>query len=237
MIVLLTDFGTADPYVGQVHLQLATLAPHVRVIDLFHGLPNFAVEAAAHLVSAYSAPVPLNAVVLAVVDPGVGGSRRAIVAKIGGRHYIGPDNGIFEMVARRGQIQACYSLPVPEDAAPTFHGRDVFAPAAAFLAQDLEGIGEPTCLTRFPQWSDDCSQILFIDHYGNAISGVRARPEMKTLRVGSHRLARARTFSENAAGVPFFYENANGLFEIAAYADSAAALLDLHLSDPLMFGA
>ena len=86
MIVLLTDFGATDPYVGQVRLRLAKDAPGVPVIDLFHDLPNFAVQASAYLVHAYCRDVPAGAVIMAVVDPGVGGPRKAIVLRAGGRN-------------------------------------------------------------------------------------------------------------------------------------------------------
>jgi len=234
MIVLLTDFGTRDPYVGQVHLKLARLAPQVPVIDLFHDLPHFSVEAAAYLVNAYCADLPAGAIVMAIVDPGVGGSRDAIVLRSGGCYYVGPNNGIFELLARRETIEGCERLFIPPGAAATFHGRDVFAPAAAFLAQGIAPMGETVELARFPLWPDDNQTILYIDHYGNAVTGVRARAQHQTLRVRGHILSRARTFSDRPIGEPFFYENSSGLLEIAAYCASAAAVLGLHLSDPFV---
>ncbi len=234
MIVLLTDFGIDDPYVGQVHLRLGVLAPGVPVIDLFHSLPNFMIEAAAYLVPAYCRHVPPGAIVVAVVDPGVGGPRRAITFEAEGCHYVGPDNGIFEMVARRAAISTCMSLPIPSDAAASFHGRDVFALAAAALARGSSASDLRVSLTRFPQWPDDNQKILYIDRYGNAITGVRSRPEYHTLTVRGRTLTRARTFADRLDGEPFFYENANGLIEIAAYGRSAAVSLDLHLADPFV---
>ncbi|MHB8252449.1 MAG: SAM hydrolase/SAM-dependent halogenase family protein [Acidiferrobacter sp.] len=232
--MLLTDFGVGDPYVGQMHLRLNVLAPGVPVLDLFHGLPNFAVDAAAYLIPAYCQHVPSGAIVVAVVDPGVGGSRRAISLSSGGRYYIGPDNGIFEMVARRYGTSTCVSLPIPDDAAPTFHGRDVFVPAAASLACGDPSVGPPVSLTRFGDWLDDGMKIVYIDHYGNAITGMRARPQHQALRVRGHTLARARTFADRPRGEPFFYENANGLIEIAANGASVAAILGLQLADPFV---
>jgi hypothetical protein len=234
MIVLLTDFGIHDPYIGQIHLRLSVLAPAVPVIDLFHGLPDFAIEAAAYLLPAYCRHVPPGAVIMGVVDPGVGGSRRAIAFKADGRYYVGPDNGLFEMVARRAGVDTALSLAIPPDAAASFHGRDVFAPAAATLAcgGSLGDLQVP--LTRFREWPDEGYKILYIDHYGNAITGVRARLEHRTLTVRGRTLMRAHTFGDRPDGEPFFYENANGLIEIAAYGRSAAAALNLHLADPLV---
>jgi len=237
MIVLLTDFGVGDPYVGQIHLRLSILAPDARVIDLFHGLPNFTVEAAAYLVPAYCQLLPPGAVVMAVVDPGVGGSRHAISLLAGGRHYLGPDNGIFEMVARREGVTNCESLLIPDDVAATFHGRDVFAPAAAALARGVSSVGTPISLTRFGDWPDEGMMIVYIDHYGNAITGVRARPEQRLLMIRGQTLTRARTFGDRPDGEPFFYENANGLIEIAACKRSAAEVLCLQLADRFVVSA
>ncbi len=234
MIVLLTDFGVADPYVGQVHLRLAEAVPGVPVVDLFHGLPDFAVQASAYLVDAYCQGLPPGAVVMAVVDPGVGGPRHGIALRAGGRSYVGPDNGLFEMVARREGVESCRILAIPAKAAPSFHGRDVFAPAAAALAQGLPLQARDAPLTRFPDWPDEWARVLFIDHYGNAVTGLKAHPELREIEVGGRRLRRARTFSEGAPAEPFFYENANGLIEIAAFGASAADILGLRLSDPLL---
>ncbi len=234
MIVLLTDFGAADPYVGQVRLRLAEGAPGVPVIDLFHDLPNFAIQASAYLLYAYCRDVPAGAVIMAVVDPGVGGARHALVLRAGGRIYVGPDNGLFEMVARRDGVESCEALTIPAEAAPTFHGRDVFAPAAAALARGARPCARPSPLTRFSDWPDDWACVLFIDHYGNAVTGLRARPGLRALMAGGRRLKRARFFAEGAPGEPFFYENANGLIEIAVREGSAAAILGLQLADPLL---
>ncbi len=234
MIVLLTDFGTADPYVGQVRLRLSQDAPGVPIIDLFHDLPSFAVQASSYLVSAYCRDVPRGAVIMAIVDPGVGGARNAIALRAGARTYVGPDNGLFEMVARRENVEGCDALTVPHGAARTFHGRDVFAPAAAALACGVRPSGRAVSLTRFPDWDDDWARVIFIDHYGNAVTGLRARPQLRTIIAGGRRLRRRDIFAEGAPGEPFFYENANGLIEIAAREASAAAILGLNLADPLL---
>ncbi len=232
MIVLVTDFGTHDPYVGQMHLRLAQLAPQVPVVDLFHHAPAFAPEATAYLLPAYCREVPRGAVVVVVVDPGVGGPRAALVLEIDGRFYVGPDNGVFEMAVRRSGLSSCAALAIPATAAPSFHGRDVFAPAAAALALGRRPALVAASLTRYPAWPDDRLEVLFIDHYGNAVTGLRATPRQRALTIRGHVLERARTFTDKPPGVPFFYENANGLIEIAANQVSAAALLGLELSDP-----
>lgn len=232
MIVLLTDFGVRDPYVGQLHVRLAQGAPGVPVIDLFHGLPAFAVQSAAYLLAAYTQGLPTRTVVVAVVDPGVGSARAGIWLQAGGCHYVGPDNGLFEFVARRIGVTACAMLEVPANASPSFHGRDVFVPAAVQLVTGKTPASSLVTMTRFLEWPDDYAAIIYIDHYGNAITGLRAQSQCKEIRLASgQRLVRARTFSDCPLCTPFFYANANGLYEIAVNGGSAADLLGLALGD------
>lgn len=102
---LFTDFGLAGPYVGQMKGRLLTLAPATAVIDLMHDAPAFDPRSAAYLLAALVPEWPADMVVMAVVDPGVGGARRPLVAEIDGRWFVGPDNGLFELLWRRA-IQA-----------------------------------------------------------------------------------------------------------------------------------
>ena len=106
MIVLCTDFGLEGPYTGQVKAVLARAAPAVPVVDLFADLPPFRPQGAAYLLAAYGAVFKPGDVILTVVDPGVGGARAALALEADGRWYVGPDNGIFELVLRRAQARA-----------------------------------------------------------------------------------------------------------------------------------
>ena len=109
MIALFTDFGLAGPYTGQVKAVLAQQAPGVPVVDLFADLPAGKPKPAAYLLTAYGSWFPSGTVLLAVVDPGVGGERRAVVVEADGRFYVGPDNGLFELVLRRaGSARFCW---------------------------------------------------------------------------------------------------------------------------------
>ena len=139
MIVLCTDFGPAGPYVGQVKAVLAREAPGVPVIDLFADLPPFRPQLAAYLLAAYGETFVAGDVILAVVDPGVGSARAALALEADGRWYVGPDNGLFEIVQRRAGAAQCWTIDWrPPAMSATFHGRDLFAPVAARLAR-----GEP----------------------------------------------------------------------------------------------
>ena len=140
MIVLCTDFGLEGPYTGQVKAVLARAAPAVPVIDLFADLPPFRPQGAAYLLAAYGEFFVAGDVIPTVVDPGVGGPRAALALEADGRWYVGPDNGIFELVLRRAQAARGWRIDWrPPALSATFHGRDLFAPVAAALAKLRQG--------------------------------------------------------------------------------------------------
>lgn len=220
MIVLFTDFGLHGPYTGQMKAVLYRAAPGTAVVDLFADAPAGNPKAAAYLLAAYAEWFPAGTVFLCVVDPGVGGARPAVVVEADGRRYVGPGNGLFEVVRRRAGEVRSWEIdwrPVPLSA--SFHGRDLFAPVAAMLARGGAVPGKPVTseADRRPDWPDDLAEIVYIDHYGNALTGLRAVvvPPAARLEANGRQLERARTFSDLPPGAPFWYENSNGLVEIA----------------------
>jgi len=219
MIVLFTDFGLEGPYLGQVEAVLQQQAPGVPVIKLFSDLPPFDIEAAAYLLPAYASEFAPGTVFLCVVDPGVGGTRPGVVVQADTHWYVGPNEGLFSQVARRAVRSACWELALPAGASSSFHGRDVFAPAAARVARGVPVDGEPVATDTLdkPGWPDDLYRVVYLDRFGNAMTGVRAsviEPDA-ILHVNGHALNPARTFSDVDAGVAFWYTNANGLVEFA----------------------
>ena len=234
MIVLFTDFGAAGPYVGQMRAVLAREAPGVPVIELFADAPAFDAKASAYLLAAYSDDFDLGSVFLAVVDPGVGGDRAAVALEADGRWYVAPDNGLLALVARRAKAARWWRITWrPDTLSASFHGRDLFTPVAARLAFGKNLLGEP--LDALPviggDWPDDMAEIVYLDHFGNGLTGLRAAELAKDARlaVGGHELLRARTFSDMPAGAAFWYENANGLAEVAVNGGRAAAELGLSI--------
>jgi S-adenosylmethionine hydrolase len=232
MIVLFTDYGAHGPYVGQLTAMLVRHAPLVPVVNLFADAPAFDVRASAYLLPAYAQPFPAGTVFLSVVDPGVGGARGAGALHADGRWYVAPDNGLLELVARRAEACAWYPLgPPPPDIPATFHGRDWFAPVAARLAlgQRPEGGLQPCRAMRRPQWPDDLPQVVYVDRFGNAVTGTRfaALPPDATVAVAGEPLPRARTFGDVPVGAAFCYDNANGLLEIAVNQGRACDTLAL----------
>ena len=232
MIVLFTDFGLAGPYTGQVAAVLHQTAPDVPVISLFADLPAGQPKPAAYLLAAYAVWFPPPTVLLCIVDPGVGGARRALVVEADGRRYVGPDNGLFELVLRRAARAQCREITwAPPDLSASFHGRDLFAPVAAWLACS-EGVAVPTRDTaplRYPDWPDDLAEIVYIDHYGNAMSGLRGETIASDARLlaRGRMIERARTFAAAPQGAAFWYVNSNGLVEVAVNGGRADRTLDL----------
>ena len=239
MIVLFSDFGLEGPYTGQVKTVLYRIASAVPVIDLFADAPAGKPKPAAYLLAAYAVWFPPGTVILAVVDPGVGGTRGAVIVEADGRWYVGPDNGLFELVQRRAlAVRSWDILWRPGAMSASFHGRDLFAPIAGQLARGIfpsepQRSGE---IGRCADWPDDLAEIVYIDRYGNAMTGLRAAVLADTtcLRVSGRVLPRARTFSDVPAGTAFWYENSNGLAEIAVNAGRADAVLDLALGSPVI---
>ncbi len=235
-IVLFTDFGSRDPYVGQVKDVLHALAPRVPVIDLLNDVPAFQVRPAAHLLAALAPRFAAGSVFLAVVDPGVGSARSAVAVRAGGRWFVGPDNGLVSVAAARlGGMESHRIAWSPPSLSSSFHGRDLFAPVAAGLAA---GTIPPGHLARVDTLdidfgAEDLGEVIYIDHYGNAFTGLRAAryPHDAVLRVRSHELRHAHVFSSAPAASPFWYENSSGLVEIAMNQQNAAAALGLSIGD------
>ena len=238
MIVLFTDFGLEGPYVGQMKAVLQQEAPGVALVDLMADAPAFDAKAAAYLLAAYAPAFPSGSVFLSVVDPGVGGARRPLVVAAGGRWFVGPDNGLLALVARRAEAARAWHITWrPARLSASFHGRDLFAPVAARLARGEDPPGSPCPLADLTGtgWPDDLAQVVYLDRFGNAVTGLRADrlPQDAVLLAGGRRLGRATTFSDVAAGSAFWYENANGLVEIAANQARADRLLGLEVGDPV----
>lgn len=237
-IVLFTDFGSSDLYLGQVKAVLHRHAPSANVIDLLHEVPAFDVRAGAHLLDALKAAFPQGSVFLAVVDPGVGSDREALVVEADGRSYVGPDNGLLSVVAARAQARRFRRIAWrPASLSDSFHGRDLFAPVAAMVAQGSlpREFLQDTATLAVDFGAGDLAQILYVDHYGNCVTGIRAAaaPRHRRLLVRGLRLAYARVFAEAEPGTPFWYEDSMGLVEIALARGDAARVLGLTPGDRL----
>lgn len=239
MIVLFSDFGLDGPYIGQMKVEMLKIAPTVPVIDLFADLAPFDPRSASYVIPAYTAGFPKDTVFLGVVDPGVGGPRRPLVQRSRDHWFVGPDNGLFDVEAGRDPGTLRWEIAWrPSVLSASFHGRDLFAPVAARLAlgESPEAIG-CTRIAEAPQAvPPDLPRIVYMDRFGNAVTGIRASTMSPTaeLSIRGFKVPRANTFSDVEEGMPFWYENANGLVEIAVNRGFADEELQIEVGDPFV---
>ena len=250
-ITFLTDFGLQDDFVGTCHGVMKRIAPEVEIIDITHGIPPQAVLQGALVLSNTIGYMP-RGVHLAVVDPGVGGPRRALALEdADGRKYIGPDNGLLLPAARRAGIVAAHELANPEYAletiSRTFHARDLFSPAAAHLALGvpLESLGPPVDPDGLisldlpaPELGDGVAvaTVLYVDSFGNiAVNltrqdvesiGIALGSQLELELAGEHYYAvMARTFADARPGDVVLYLDSYGNMSVAISRGSAARML------------
>lgn len=237
MIILFTDFGADDIYVGQIHAVLAEQAPGIPIIDLLHTAPVFNVRCSGFLLHALQKRFPPGSVFMAVVDPGVGGERVPLVVKADGKWFVGPDNGLFTRVIQNAnEYSASKVLWRPDAMSQSFHGRDLFAPVAAMLVSGDQPEQE-TCEPTILDWPEHLNSIIYIDHFGNAMTGRSGDSVPKHLKIAvqGKELTYARVFFEREKEELFWYVNSIGLVEIAANCESAVRLLNLKVGDAVEF--
>lgn len=238
MIVLFSDYGNAGPYIGQVQAVLHVQAPSAQVVNLFADVPRQNPRAGAYLLAACALQLPPETVIFAVVDPGVGtGVDRPVAVRADARWFVGPENGLFDIIVRRSAGGAtCREITWrPQNCSNTFHGRDLYAPVCAMLANGEMPQGSDLVWRDRHGWPDDLAEIIYLDHFGNAMTGVRAGalPENPGITVAGRRLPHADTFNRMPVGDPFWYVNSLGLVEIAVNQGSVADVLDLKIGDPV----
>ncbi len=234
IITLLTDFGTVDSYVAEVKAVILSRAPEVTLVDISHDVPPGDIRAAQYLLSRAWEPFPVGTIHLAIVDPAVGTERRALVAEAGGHRFLAPDNGLLSFLPPDARFVA---LPVPRDAAPTFHGRDVFAPAVAALASGkrLEQVGESIkqphrspLPTAHAQGDGVIGEVLYVDRFGTLVSNIppeMVEPGVRIRVAGTEVGPLRRTFGDAARGALVAFTGSGGTVEIAVRDGSAARLL------------
>lgn len=235
LITLLTDFGTADGYVAEMKGVLYSLASDVQVVDLSHDVPPQDVELARLTLARYWRRFPTGTVHLAVVDPGVGTARACLAVESDRRFLVGPDNGVLSPALLLADARAV-SLPVPSTASRTFHGRDVFAPAAAALIRgaSLDDLG-PTADAPVVRRTKEAvrredgavlGEVIAIDRFGNAITNLLGA-RSGVVAAGGRPVPIRGTYADVAAGAAVAISGSTGLLEIAVREGSAATVLGL----------
>lgn len=240
LITLSTDFGIADWFVGTMKGVIATLAPEARVIDLGHGIAPGDIWSGAFALAAAIPYFPPGTIHVAVVDPGVGSDRAAIAIQTDHEVLVGPDNGLLSLAARGRTIRAAHALTNPEcflpDVSRTFHGRDLFAPVAARLANGtpLQEFGpaiQSWCQLQWPEpriYPNHIEgEVVHVDHYGNALTNVPAqalaqRPKIDQAHVAGIDIPIRATYAAVKSGDPVAIISSNHLLEVAVNHGNAA---------------
>ncbi len=238
-IFFFTDFGVQGPYLGLMEAAVGSVCASVRVVNLMCDAPRHDPRRAARLLAALAPWLPADAIVVAVVDPGVGSERGMLALEADGRWFLGPDNGLLSLVGRSAAHRRLWALEAEPDAplSASFHGRDVFAPAAARLAcgmrPRLKSLGQTAIVGE--DWPATLPEVIYIDHFGNAMTGIFPADLSPSgaLVVQGKEIVRVRTFSDVAQGELLCYENSLGLMEIAVNGGSAARRLGLCIGSPV----
>ena len=237
MIVLFTDYGLQGPYVGEVEAMLFSYAPSERVINLLSDVPAQNVQSGAYLLAALSTNFPRETIFFCVVDPGVGSAQDPpVVIKLGDHQFVGPHNGLFDIVSRRSATVECWQITYqPPKLSNSFHGRDLYAPVCAMLAKQQPIPGKKMAWIPRCNWPDDLAEIIYFDGFGNAWTGSRAEAldVQTTLLIEGNQIRHADTFASVTPGEPFWYENSSGLVEIAVNQGSAREQLGLVIGSKL----
>lgn len=222
IITLTTDFGTRDGYVGAMKGVIARLSPETRIIDIAHDVPRGDIAHAAWVIATSAWEFPHGTIHVVVVDPGVGGTRREVIVHTSGQWFVGPDNGVFAHVAdahvEARSIDAAWFRA--KRVSRTFHGRDVFATAAATLARgdDVTKAGEVVKLAGALPWGQRQKgegRIVHIDQFGNLISDLPPSEAKLGVTIAGHTLALVGTYEDVPSGQLLAYVGSARTVEIA----------------------
>ena len=243
ILTLTTDFGLTDHFVGVMKGVILDICPQAQIVDISHEVAPFAIAQGAYLIAQAYPYFSKNTVHIVVVDPGVGGARRPILVEAAGQYFVAPDNGVLGMIYSREKHQVwaitegrIFLQPVSQ----TFHGRDIFAPAAAHLAcgatlaktgkKIMDYARSPFAAPRPAGRNRWCGCVLHIDRFGNLVSNLRASdfPDLRrfVIKIGGKRVTTyAKTYAEGRPGELFVIAGSTGYLEISVNQGSAAELV------------
>lgn len=253
LITLTTDFGLSDHYVGAMKGVILGIAPQATIVDLSHEVTPYEIPEAAFLLAQAYTCFPKGTVHVVVVDPGVGSSRRPILAQAAGQVFVAPDNGVLTMVYSREKHKVraiTASRYFRHPVSHTFHGRDVFAPVAAHVARGASPARMGKLISDYLRLNFErpvrtgkriwTGAVLKIDHFGNVVTNFRPGdvPDMETrpwaMVLGPHRITElARSYSQCVAGEFFLIPGSSGYYEISVREASAAKALGCGVGAPV----
>lgn len=245
LVTLITDFGTTDPFVGVMKGVILGIAPRTRIVDITHSIAPFQITEGSFVIAESYSYFPKGTIHVVVVDPGVGSDRRPIVVESGGHKFVGPDNGVFSAIYALGSHsirQITNTKWRLENPSRTFHGRDIFAPAAARLAKGAKAssagklVYDPVTLKNNEPRKNGSKRwrgaVIRVDRFGNLMTNFRSS-EFSMLRNSRFTFACSgatvkrisESYSEAQRGELLLIAGSSGYLEIAANQDSAAAKL------------
>ncbi|MGZ4850954.1 MAG: SAM hydrolase/SAM-dependent halogenase family protein [Candidatus Bathyarchaeia archaeon] len=254
MITLTSDFGLKDPYVGEMKGAILTTNPKATMIDITHDIEKFNIKMAAFTLASAAPYFPRGTVHLAVVDPGVGTERRAILIQTKRAYFVGPDNGILMLAAQSQGIDHIFELSNPNLMLPqtsnTFHGRDIFAPAAAYVDKGvkLSEFGQEIKNPVVPRFSAVqqingalIGEAIYIDGFGNIVTNIKEKNMLDSKIVNiqlpevSVKVKFGKAYADAEPNNLIILVGSSGFLEIAVNQGSAAGKFNVKVGDKIIF--
>lgn len=255
IITLTTDFGLRDPYVAEMKAVILNIKPNAKIIDITHEIEKFNIRMGAYVLASAAPYFPKNTIHVVVVDPGVGTKRKPIIIKTKNAYYIGPDNGVLVLAAKNEGILHVYEISNREVMLPkvsdTFHGRDIFAPAAAYLANgtalarfgpEIHDIVVPEFTKVVKQKDRVTGEILHVDGFGNLITNIGKR-ELKLMDVNETvnirlkgrklKLKLCKSYASVKLGEPLAIIGSHNFLEISVNQGNASERFNVKVGDKI----
>ena len=253
IITLTTDFGLKDPYVAEMKAVILSISPKTKIVDITHEIEKFNIRMGAYTLAAACPYFPKGTIHVAVIDPGVGTKRKAILIQTRNSYFIGPDNGVLALAVKGRGIRHIYRMENSKFTLPkisnTFHGRDVFAPAAAYLANgispsefgpEIPEIVMPKFVKITKTKTNLTGEIINIDGFGNIITNLREKDlglmgtkKMVNLKLKNTRLKLrlCKAYSEVKAQQPLVIIGSHNFLEISINRGNAAENFKIRVGD------
>jgi S-adenosylmethionine hydrolase len=249
IITITTDFGCKDPFIAEMKGVILSIEPSAVIVDVTHGIEPFNIVEAAFIIGSSFKYFPPRSIHIVVVDPGVGSERRPIILEAEGRLFVGPDNGVFSDILQKARPFKCYHVTneafmLLKDS-PTFQGRDIFAPAAAWLSRGIRpaeagpDISDPVMINiPRPDMANGVlsGEVIYIDQFGNAITNISAS-NLKALGnsyeafIKGRRLLHVKHYAQSSSGGLSCLVNSSDRLEIFTFLDNAARQFGIERGD------
>jgi S-adenosylmethionine hydrolase len=256
IITLTTDFGLADPYVAEMKAVILGINPDAKIVDISHQVEKFNIKMGAYILAAAAPYFPRDAIHVAIIDPGVGAKRKPILIETENSFFVGPDNGVLALAAEKQGIRHVYEIANPKYMLPkvstTFHGRDIFAPAAAYLSKgvspsefgrEIHRIVKPKFAKIFRKGSMLIGEIIHVDSFGNIITNFAADwleligvKESVKVKIGEAalRLRLCKAYAEVKAKKPLAIIGSHDFLEISVNQGNAAEAFKAKVGDKVI---